>query len=36
MISDPTRLIPTSFPLTADLDVVNYVLSILTAAQVIQ
>lgn len=36
MISDPIRLIPNFFPLIAELDVVNDVLSILTAAQVIQ
>lgn len=34
MISDLTRFIPTSCPLMADLDVPNYVLSILAAAQV--
>lgn len=36
MISDPTRLVPTLFPLIIDSDVVKYVLSILTAAQVVQ
>lgn len=33
MISGPTRLIPTSCPMIADLDMPDYVLSILAAAQ---